>query len=109
MRTADAVPATIGLIDGRVRVGLDADEIARFTDPQQDIVKVSHRDLTERRPGATTVAATLACAARAAVSSITAAITAGRNRGSAKTQAAPATVNAASGPRVGMVACPRCP
>ena len=64
VRTADAVPATIGLIDGRVRVGLDGDEIARFTDPHQVIVKVSHRDLgpvlAERHLGATTVAATLA-------------------------------------------------
>lgn len=71
VRTAQAVPATIGLIDGRVRVGLDEGEIARFIDPEQDILKVSHRDLgaalAERRLGATTVAATLACAAGAGI------------------------------------------
>ncbi len=71
VRAAGAVPATLGLIGGRVRVGLDAAELARFADPDERPAKVSHRDLgpvlAASGLGATTVAATLACAARAGI------------------------------------------
>ncbi len=67
---AGAVPATIGLIDGKVVVGLNDQEIGRFaTEP--GIAKASLRDLApllaRGGTGATTVAATLACAARAGI------------------------------------------
>jgi pseudouridine-5'-phosphate glycosidase len=71
VRAGGAVPATIGLMDGRVRVGLDAAELARFADPGENADKVSLRDLgpvlAAGGLGATTVAATLACAARAGI------------------------------------------
>jgi pseudouridine-5'-phosphate glycosidase len=71
VRAGGAVPATIGLMDGRVRVGLDGAELARFADPGENADKVSHRDLAPVLAagglGATTVAATLACAARAGI------------------------------------------
>lgn len=71
VRAAGAVPATLGLIGGRVRVGLDGAELARFADPDEPAAKVSHRDLgpvlAAGGLGATTVAATLACAARAGI------------------------------------------
>ncbi len=70
VRAAGAVPAAIGLSEGRVRVGLTGEEIARLASAG-DTLKVSRRDLArvlaERRAGATTAAATLACAARAGI------------------------------------------
>ena len=61
VRRRGAVPATIAVLDGRVRVGLSEDELARVAD-LDDIVKVSVRDIATvvARGGhaATTVAAT---------------------------------------------------
>jgi pseudouridine-5'-phosphate glycosidase len=65
VRTAGAVPATIGLADGRVRVGLDAGLLERFARGGA-AAKVSRRNiaavLASRELGATTVAATMLCA-----------------------------------------------
>jgi pseudouridine-5'-phosphate glycosidase len=70
VRSEGAVPAVIGLVNGRAVVGLTADEIEQLA-RSSDTVKVSVRDispvLVTRRPGATTVAATAALAARAAI------------------------------------------
>lgn len=61
VRSRGAVPATIAVIDGRVRVGLDDDGLDQVAH-RDDIVKVSSRDLStlvaRRGSGATTVAAT---------------------------------------------------
>jgi pseudouridylate synthase len=61
VRAAGAVPATIGALDGRIRVGLSADELARF---DADARKAGPRDLaacvTRGLVGATTVGGTLA-------------------------------------------------
>ncbi|HET7566956.1 MAG TPA: pseudouridine-5'-phosphate glycosidase [Gaiellaceae bacterium] len=66
VRAAGAVPATIGVLDGELRVGLGEDELARFG---ADARKVGPRDLAaaavQGAVGATTVGGTLA-AARAA-------------------------------------------
>ena len=66
VREAGAVPATIGVLGGRLRVGLTEDELGRFT---ADARKVGPRDLAaaivQGAVGATTVGGTLA-AARAA-------------------------------------------
>lgn len=63
VRAAGAVPATIGVLDGRITVGLDPDQLARFT---ADARKVGPRDLAacaaQGVVGATTVAGTLAVA-----------------------------------------------
>lgn len=63
VREAGAVAATIGILDGRVRVGLDIDELARFT---ADARKAGPRDLAacavQGAVGATTVGGTLAVA-----------------------------------------------
>ncbi len=70
IRAEGAVPATVALIGGRIRVGLAADELAAFAS-RDDVVKASRRDLAPLlaagRPGATTVAATLAVCARAGI------------------------------------------
>ena len=65
-----AVPATIGVLDGRVRVGLSAAEVERLaTTP--DTAKLNPGNLAAQvasgRPGSTTVAATLAIAAGAGI------------------------------------------
>ena len=61
VRRQGAVPATIAVLDGHVRIGLSDDELARVAD-LDDIVKVSVRDIATvvARGGhaATTVAAT---------------------------------------------------
>jgi pseudouridine-5'-phosphate glycosidase len=61
VREAGAVPATIGVLDGTVRVGLATDELERFGQSAQ---KVGPRDLAaasvRRTVGATTVGGTLA-------------------------------------------------
>jgi pseudouridine-5'-phosphate glycosidase len=61
VREAGAVPATVGVLDGALRVGLTEDELARFT---PDARKVGPRDLAaaiaQRAVGATTVGGTLA-------------------------------------------------
>jgi pseudouridylate synthase len=61
VREAGAVPATIGVLDGRIRVGLSQDELERFDASSR---KTGARDLAvcaaQGAVGATTVGATLA-------------------------------------------------
>jgi pseudouridylate synthase len=61
VREAGAVPATIGVLDGQIRVGLTAEELERFDATAR---KVGARDLAacavQRHAGATTVGGTLA-------------------------------------------------
>jgi pseudouridine-5'-phosphate glycosidase len=68
VRAAGAVPATIGVLDGEIVVGLTEDELSRFT---ADARKVGPRDLAvaveQRAVGATTVGGTLAVARAAGI------------------------------------------
>jgi len=61
VRSRGAVPATIAILDGRVRIGLDGDALNQVAH-RDDITKVSTRDLAtlvaQGGSGATTVAAT---------------------------------------------------
>ncbi len=70
IRDAGAVPATIALIDGRICVGLADDQLEQLGNAS-DALKVSRRDLAyvlaEKKLGATTVAATMICAALAGI------------------------------------------
>jgi pseudouridylate synthase len=65
-----AVPATIGVLDGRVRVGLSAAEVERLA-TTSGTAKLNPGNLAAQvasgRPGSTTVAATLALAAVAGI------------------------------------------
>jgi pseudouridine-5'-phosphate glycosidase len=65
VRAEGAVPATIAVINGRPRVGLDDDELRRLAQAQ-DVLKASRRDLAfavaQRRTAATTVAGTMVLA-----------------------------------------------
>jgi len=60
-----AVPATIGIIEGKIKVGLTKEEV-EFLGESDEVVKVSRRDLpvvlAEKRHGATTVAGTMIAA-----------------------------------------------
>jgi pseudouridylate synthase len=61
VRAGGAVPATIGVLDGRIKVGLGEDDLARFTPESR---KLGPRDLApcvaQGAVGATTVGGTLA-------------------------------------------------
>lgn len=65
-----AVPATIAIIDGKIKIGLSDDEI-EFLAKSDDIEKASRRDLpyliANKKNGATTVAATMICAELAGI------------------------------------------
>jgi pseudouridine-5'-phosphate glycosidase len=62
VRDGGAIPATIAILDGVVRVGLTAQELEILGDPGSNVVKVSTRDLgpvlAAGGNGATTVSAT---------------------------------------------------
>jgi pseudouridine-5'-phosphate glycosidase len=64
VRSEGAVPATIGVIDGQVRVGLSQDEVQRFGLEAAECRKLGPRDVavcaTQGTLGATTVGGTLA-------------------------------------------------
>ena len=70
IRDAGATPATIALLDGRIHIGLEDATLERLAQ-ETGVMKVSRADLavclTTGRAGATTVAATMICAARAGI------------------------------------------
>ena len=70
IRKHGAIPATIGIIDGEPIVGMSPEEIEQFG-KRKGIKKVSRRDLpivvANKEWGATTVAATMICAAMAGI------------------------------------------
>jgi pseudouridine-5'-phosphate glycosidase len=72
IREAGAVPATVGVLDGRVQVGLTVEELERFAAAGESARKAGPRDLAvciaEGVLGATTVGGTLAACSAARVS-----------------------------------------
>ena len=67
IRKEGAVPATIAVLDGRLKIGITADQLARIGDPQNRTMrKLSRANLTaclaEGGSGSTTVAATMIAA-----------------------------------------------
>ena len=70
VRAAGAVPATIAVMDGLIRVGLDGPQLERLAHAD-GVVKCSPRDLplvlAQGRLGATTVAGTIRLAAMAGI------------------------------------------
>ena len=70
IRKAGAVPATVGIIGGRIKVGLSEEEI-NYLARAQNVVKVSRRDfpyvIANRLDGATTVAGTMIAAEAAGI------------------------------------------
>jgi len=86
LRRNGATPATIAVLDGSIRVGLDSDEIERLASART-IRKVSRRDLAiaiyEGGLGGTTVAATMIAAAMAGIRIFTTGGIGGVHRGAA--------------------------
>lgn len=71
VRKNGAVPATIAIIGGKLKVGLSADELEYFGKKGTEITKVSRRDIpyvvAKKADGATTVAATMMIASLAGI------------------------------------------
>ena len=71
VRARGAVPATIAIVDGRLRVGLQRADIEQLGRHGEGVAKVSRRDIpfivAAGRSGATTVAATMVIAAMAGI------------------------------------------
>ncbi len=70
VRSAGAVPATIGVLNGEIKVGLSEEEIGQLAEAEE-VVKVSRRDfpvvLARGQHGATTVAGTTIVAEKAGI------------------------------------------
>jgi pseudouridylate synthase len=70
IRAHGAVPATIAVLEGKICVGLSREQI-EVLGSTPDVMKLSRRDLpyavATGKPGATTVAATMICAALAGI------------------------------------------
>ncbi|GKW47548.1 pseudouridine-5'-phosphate glycosidase [Planococcus sp. NCCP-2050] len=70
IRDNGAVPATIAIMDGQIKIGL-SDEELELLGNSPDVAKVSRRDLGQliatKKIGATTVAATMICAELAGI------------------------------------------
>ncbi|WP_428241353.1 pseudouridine-5'-phosphate glycosidase [Gynuella sp.] len=71
IRENGAIPATIAVIDGRLKAGLSRDEINTLAKAGHSVIKCSRRDLpyvvATGKHGATTVAATMIIAAMAGI------------------------------------------
>ena len=71
VRDEGAVPATIALMNGKIKVGLEKDEIEFLAKKGREVIKTSRRDipyvLSHKLTGATTVAATMIAAERAGI------------------------------------------
>ena len=82
------MPATLGVLDGQVRVGLSDDDLVRIAEGAE-VVKTSVRDLgpvlSKRIPGATTVAATAHLAHLAGIRLFATGGLGGVHRGAAQT------------------------
>ncbi|HGN7330973.1 TPA: pseudouridine-5'-phosphate glycosidase [Staphylococcus aureus] len=70
IRNNGAIPATIAIIDGKIKIGLESEDLEILA-TNKDVAKVSRRDLAEivamQRIGATTVATTMIFAAMAGI------------------------------------------
>ncbi|WP_338846857.1 pseudouridine-5'-phosphate glycosidase [Massilia sp. W12] len=71
VRAHGATPATIAILNGKIKIGLSGAELELLGRTGQDAHKVSRRDmpyvLTQGKVGATTVAATMICARMAGI------------------------------------------
>ena len=70
IRKAGAMPATIGIIDGRIKIGLTEEEV-EYMATAKNVLKVSRRDfplvISQKGDGATTVAGTMIAANMAGI------------------------------------------
>jgi len=89
VRQQGAVPATIALINGKIKVGLTQDEIEFLAQKGQAVIKTSRRDIpyiiTHKLTGATTVSATMIAAQMAGIKIFATGGIGGVHRGASKT------------------------
>lgn len=89
VRAAGATPATVGVVDGALRVGLTEAQLARFAEAGESARKAGARDLAacvvQRALGATTVGGTLAACRQAGIRFVATGGTGGVHRGFADT------------------------
>jgi len=88
IRDEGAVPATIAVLDGKIKIGLSNEEL-EVLGKSKDVAKASRRDLAyliaTKKKGATTVAATMICAELAGISVFVTGGIGGVHRGAEKT------------------------
>ncbi len=88
VRAGGAVPATIAIVDGRLKAGLTAPQIEQLGQGGRSVAKVSRRDLpfivAAGQTGATTVAATMIVAAQAGIAVFATGGIGGVHRGAAQ-------------------------
>lgn len=88
IRYEGVVPATIGLFDGKIIIGLSPDEVERIG-TEKDVLKAGRRGLGvalgQKRSAATTVSGTLACAALVGIRVFATGGIGGVHRGAAQT------------------------
>ena len=88
IRKEGALPATIAVIEGRIKIGLSNLELEQFAQGTKTM-KVSSRDLplalSQKQDGGTTVAATMICSRMAGISVFVTGGIGGVHRGSEKT------------------------
>jgi len=88
IRKEGVIPATIAVVEGRIKIGLNNLELERFAQKTKT-VKLSSRDLplaiSQKQDGGTTVAATMICARMAGISIFVTGGIGGVHRGSEKT------------------------
>ena len=89
VREEGAIPATIAIIGGRLKVGLSHDELRRLADGSLHPIKASRRDLpmlvAQHGNGATTVSGTILIAERAGIRLFATGGIGGVHRGAEKT------------------------
>lgn len=89
VRAAGAVPATIGVLDGEIRVGLDRSALERFAEAGAAARKVGARDIAacvvQGALGSTTVGGTLAICRKAGIAFMATGGIGGVHRGFAQT------------------------
>lgn len=89
VRAGGATPATIAVIDGKLKVGLSQAELETLAAPRTDTIKASARDLpiaiTKKKTAGTTVAATMRIAAEAGITMFATGGLGGVHRGVADT------------------------
>jgi pseudouridine-5'-phosphate glycosidase len=92
VREAGAVPATIAVLDGSLRIGLGRVDLERLALPGPEVRKLSSRDLgpalAARATGATTVAGTIRAAALAGIRFMATGAIGGVHRGHPEDQSA---------------------
>lgn len=88
IRAEGAVPATIAILDGQIKVGLTREELEQLA-KSKDVLKVSKRDfgyvLSQKKTGATTVSATMLIAEMAGIKVFATGGIGGVHRGAEKT------------------------